>query len=276
MSDFAVLRPHDIAHELSIYAPTGTASLRSDPRTFMFMSSTKRLARFVGEREDSLRPKLAPGTHVGVDGVHERSFIQPRGAQIKSPWEKSPRLVVKVLPEHTLGFPDPSLINKSGPNLAPIFGDGYRAGVARAHKELEADNAERAADRAVPGPGRYEVQLAEKTQATLYKSHGAVGLGTQKYSPAKRFSPSPEMVQRALSPAPGEYGEPRGKAGVGGGVPRNPEWEWKREASEARLDPVFTCMPRDPTNPFRPVQGAPQRNFKRLATPERARVKAPG
>ena len=277
MSDFEVVRPKDIAHELSIYGPTGQSKLRADQRTVEFISKVPRLGRFVGEREDSLprRAKVGPGTHVGLDGEH-KELVKVKPWKVKSPWAREPRLKTRVLPEHAIGplaVDDLDRASRST-SLGPVFGYGYRAGQAASDAESEALRAAQAFAKAPPGPGAHE--LAESHAATqdtqMVRSKGVSGI----VSTHARFLAGPEDIERMLSPAPGLYGEPRGPKGVNGGVPRNPEWEWRREDAEGRLSPIFTATPRDPSNPFRPVAGAPGRNFKRLCTPERARVKAPG
>lgn len=267
-------RPSDIAHQLSIYGPTGPDALRTDPRTSTFMSSTKRLGRFVGEREDYLRPKLGPGTHLGTDGAHQRGvsqFIAGGEASNKSDWAKEPRLKISVLPEHTVGA---SYVPAPRSTLAPIIGSGYRRNVAANAKQVQAQEAALLASRAVPGPGAYEMPLAfERAIDTRLHRRGAVGLGI---STQRRFTAQPEELEHSRSPPPGAYGEPRGRAREGGGVPRDPQVEWRREEAEGRLSPVFTAIPRDPTQPFPQHRLAPARNFKRLGSADRARVKAPG
>eukprot|EP01051_Picozoa_sp_SAG22_P006750 SAG22_NODE_452_length_10341_cov_12.146065_7_plen_150_part_00 len=72
------------------------------------------------------------------------------------------------------------------------------------------------------------MQQAEKAQDTrTARSKGALGLVAN----TARFSPTPMELEAYANPAPGLYGQ--------GGVPRQPEFEWKKEAADAHQSASF-------------------------------------
>ena len=201
----------------------------------------------------NLLPAVGPTAYIGPDGRHSR---KPRltPMETKSPWPKSERLKVKVLPEHTI---DPQLkpqneFERTFSSPCPVkYGAKQRlGGLELPEEEIPA-----------PGPGSHEMGEAFDAVAETrsLRSKGVPGLR----SAAQRFALLPTEKEAALNPPPGAYPKPaprfgkhkpggrkgggKGRSKAAGGpvlapvnlAPKNPAYEWQREQKTGRASPTF-------------------------------------
>lgn len=205
----------------------------------------------VTEQETDMRSAVGPASYVGPDGRHSR---KPRltPMETKSPWPKTERLKVKVLPEHTI---DPQLkprneFERTFSSPCPVkYGAKKRlGGLQLAEEEIPH-----------PGPGSHEMGLAFDaiSETHTLRSKGVAGMN----SAAQRFALMPTEKEAALNPPPGAYPEPAkrfGKRKPGGRkgkgekatkgaellapvhlAPKHPDYEWQREQRAGRASPTY-------------------------------------
>lgn len=170
--------------------------------------------------------------------------------ETKSPWPKSERLKVKVLPEHTIGpqLKPQNEFERTFSSPCPVkYGAKQRlGGLELPKKEVPA-----------PGPGAHEMAEAFDAVADTrsLRSKGVPGLR----SAAQRFALLPTEKEAALNPPPGAYPKPapcfskdklgkgksKSKAAAGPMLapvnlaPKNPAYEWQREQKAGRASPTF-------------------------------------
>eukprot|EP01043_Picozoa_sp_COSAG02_P041821 COSAG02_NODE_3501_length_6648_cov_3.862269_4_plen_414_part_00 len=207
------------------------------------------LAAACVEQETDLRPSVGPAAYIGPDGRHNR---KPRltPLETKSPWPKTERLKVKVLPEHTLGLQlkPHNEFERTFSSPCPVkYGAKKRlGGLELAEEEIPE-----------PGPGSHEMAEAFDAiaETRTLRSKGVPGLN----SAAKRFALLPTEKEAALNPPPGAYPKPaprvgkRKQAKAGGKgkpardpilapvhlAPKNPAYEWQREEKAGRASPTY-------------------------------------
>ena len=215
---------------------------------------SKRFTRAVGASESDLRPQLGPGTHIGPDGLHSR---RPglKASELKSPWARTERLKVRVIPEHSLGqkLNPRNEFERTFHAPCPVKYGARQRGPAQL---APLDDAE-----PEPGPGAHEMGAAfdSVSESRTQTSKGVAGLR----SGSKRFSPQPDEIERFHNPPPGAYGDPANapKGDLEAPVrlaPKDPDYEWKREEVEGRASPTFNTT----------------RNFPLLSDYDRSRVLA--